>query len=309
MNIAFLGTPEFAIPSLEACVDFGNVKLVVTQPDRKSGRGKKVKYSPVKKKALDYDLEVYQPEDIKKGDSIDYLKSLNLDLIVVVAYGQILSKEILEIPKYGCINVHASLLPKLRGAAPIHWAIVRGYKKTGVTTMQMDEGLDTGDILLKEQIEIGPNMTVGKLHDSLKNIGKNVLFKTLNAIKENQLDPIEQNDKKSTYAPMLDKKMGEIDFAKSSQKIHDLVRGFNPWPTAYTYYKDKKMKVLKTKILDDYSDKESGIILKVTDKGIVVSTKNKNILIKKIQFPNKRKMSVKDYINGNEIEESIKLGG
>ncbi|MGM0378251.1 MAG: methionyl-tRNA formyltransferase [Bacillota bacterium] len=309
MNIAFLGTPEFAIPSLEACVDFGNVKVVVTQPDRKSGRGKKVRFPPIKKKALDYDLEVYQPKDIKDEKSINYLKSLNLDLIVVVAYGQILSKEILDIPRYGCINVHASLLPKLRGAAPIHWAIVRGYEKTGVTTMQMDEGLDTGDILLKEEIKINPNMTVGKLHDSLKILGKKVLLKTLNDIKEDKLKPIKQDDKKSTYAPMLDKKMGKIDFNKSSQEIHDLVRGFNPWPTSYTYYKDKKMKVLKTKILDDYSDKETGIILNVDNKGIVVSTKDKNILIEKIQFPNKRKMSVKDYINGNEIKEGIKLGG
>src|SRR6056297_1706553 len=254
MRIAFLGTPEFANNSLKACLECGEVVSVITQPDRRRGRGKKLLPTQVKKEALKHNLEVYQPKNIKSEEAINYLKALNLDLMVVVAYGQILSKEVLNIPKYGCINVHASLLPKLRGAAPINWAIVRGHEVSGVTTMQMDIGLDTGDMLDKVRVPIDHQMTAGQLHDLLKVKGATLLKKTLNDIKNDTLNPEKQNDELSTYAPMIDKEMARINWNESAENLHNLVRGFNPWPVAYTMFKNKKMKIYKTEVVNKKTD-------------------------------------------------------
>lgn len=309
MRIGFLGTPEFANESLRTCINFSEVVVVVTQPDRKRGRGKKLQYTDVKKEALKHDLEVFQPKNIKSKESVEYLRSLDLDLMVVVAYGQILSKEILDIPKYGCINVHASLLPKLRGAAPINWAIVRGYKETGVTTMQMDIGLDTGDMLDKSKVEITKNMTAGELHDILMVEGAKVLDKTLNDIKNNNLNPIVQDDDESTYAPMMNKKLSIIDWNKSAQEIHNLIRGFNPWPVAHTKYKNEKMKVYESEVINEDFDKKIGEVIKVSDLGILVQTKSGCLNIKSVQFPNKRRMDIKSLLNGNDIELGTILGG
>ncbi len=309
MRIAFLGTPEFAIPSLNTCISFGEVVVVVTQPDKERGRGKKVKYTDIKEEALKHKLQVFQPKNIKNEDSVKYLKTLNLDLMVVVAYGQILSKEVLEIPKYGCINVHASLLPKLRGAAPINWSIVNGDKITGVTTMQMDIGLDTGNMLRKIVVEIDDFMNAGELHDILMVKGAEVLKETLEGIITNSLKPEVQDDTLFTYAPMMDKKMAVIDWNNNALDIHNLIRGFNPWPVAYSKYKNDKIKIYESEVVDENYGNKFGEIIKVNDNGILIQTNDKCLLIKKLQFPNKKCMDVKTFLNGNNIELGVILGG
>jgi len=309
MRIAFLGTPEFANPSLLACIDFGEVVSVITQPDRRRGRGKKLLPTQVKKEALKNNLEVYQPKNIKSKEAIDYLKALNLDVMVVVAYGQILSKEVLDIPRYGCINVHASLLPKLRGAAPINWAIVRGYDKTGVTTMQMEIGLDTGDMLDKVSVEIHAEMTAGALHDILKVEGAALLKKTLEKIENHALMPENQKDELSTYAPMINKEMARINWEKPAENLHNLIRGFNPWPVAYTTFKNEKMKIYKTKVLEQATNHTPGTIISVNDDGFLVQTGEQSLLITSIQMPNKKRMSVKSFLNGHTVEVGTILGG
>jgi len=309
MKIAFLGTPEFANPSLNACIEYGQVVSVITQPDRRRGRGKKLLPTQVKKEALKHNLEVYQPKNIKSKEAIHYLKALDLDVMVVVAYGQILSEEVLEIPKYGCINVHASLLPKLRGAAPINWAIVRGHEFSGVTTMQMDVGLDTGDMLDKVTIKIDNQMTAGELHDILKVKGAALLKKTLNDVDNESLTPEKQNDALSTYAPMINKEMARINWQSSAKDLHNLVRGFNPWPVAYTTFKNKKMKIYETKVIEQKTDDLPGKIISVNDDGLLVQTGDKSLLITSIQMPNKKRMSVKSFLNGHTIEVGTILGG
>jgi methionyl-tRNA formyltransferase len=309
MRIAFLGTPEFANPSLNACIDSGEVVAVITQPDRRRGRGKKLLPTQVKKEALKHNIEVYQPKNIKNEDAINYLKALDLDVMVVVAYGQILSKEVLDIPKYGCINVHASILPKLRGAAPINWAIVRGHDISGVTTMQMDVGLDTGDMLDKVSVPIDHQMTAGELHDVLKDKGAKLLKKTLNDIENDALNPEKQKDELSTYAPMIDKKMAKINWENSADDLHNLVRGFNPWPVAYTTFKDKKMKIYDTKIIEQNTEQKPGSIISVNDDGFVVQTGENSLLVTSIQLPSKKRMTVKSFLNGHTVEVGTILGG
>ncbi|MEA1975050.1 MAG: methionyl-tRNA formyltransferase [Bacillota bacterium] len=309
MRIAFLGTPEFAIPSLNVCNDFAKVVSVITQPDKESGRGKKIKYTFIKEEALKYNLEVFQPKSIKSEDSIKYLKSLDLDLMVVVAYGQILSKDVLDIPKYGCINVHASLLPKLRGAAPINWSIVNGDKITGVTTMKMDVGLDTGDMIKKVVVEIDEFMNAGELHDILMIKGAEVLRETLEDISNDKLEVEVQNDSLSTYAPMMNKKMAIINWKDDAMHIHNLIRGFNPWPVAYTKYKNEKVKIYESEVINEDYKKSCGEVVKVDDNGILIQTNNKCLLIKKLQFPNKKSMYIKAFLNGNSIDLGVVLGG
>ncbi|MTI67599.1 MAG: methionyl-tRNA formyltransferase [Firmicutes bacterium] len=308
MNIVFMGTPDFAVPTLNSIYKNGyNVSLVVTQPDRKKGRGKKLTPTPVKQKALDLGIEVFQPENINLKENIERIKKYDPDVIVVVAYGQILRKDILDIPKEGCINVHASLLPYYRGAAPINWVVINGEDKTGVTTMYMEEGLDTGDMILKEEIAIKENDTAGVIHDKLMNLGANLLIKTLDIIDRGEVKRTPQDDENSSYAPMMDKNLGKIDWNKSKRTIKNLVRGTNPWPCAYTHYKGKKMKIYKVDIGNEVKG-TNGEIVKVDDEGIYVSVKDGSIIIKKIQFPGKRPMKVKDYLRGNEIETNIILG-
>lgn len=310
MKILFMGTPDFAVPCLEALIKNNyDVVSVVTQPDRPKGRGKKVLPSSVKAKAIEHDINVFQPKKIKEKENIDIISNMDFDCIVVVAYGQILPKEILEMPDKGCINVHASLLPKYRGAAPINWAIVNGEKKTGITTMYMDEGLDTGDMILKEEVNLNENMTAGQLHDILCQVGADLLIETLKLIEINKAPRIPQNDYESSYASMLDKKTGLINWENSGKSICDLVRGLNPWPVAYTIYKNEKMKIWKCSFLKEKEvDDTYGKIIKVDREGIFIAAGDGIVIIEEIQLPNSRKMTVDEYIRGNNIETGILLG-
>lgn len=310
MKILFMGTPDFAVPCLEALIrNNHDVVSVITQPDRPKGRGKKVLPPPVKAKAAEHGINVFQPKKIKEKINIDTISEIDFDCIVVVAYGQILPKEILEMPEKGCINVHASLLPKYRGAAPINWSIINGESKTGITTMYMNEGLDTGDMILKEEINIDKNMTAGELHDILCKEGANVLIETLKLIEINKAPRTSQNECESSYASMLSKKTGLINWKNSSKDIYNLVRGLNPWPVAYTMYKGKKMKIWKCSLLEEKEISNTyGEIIKVNKEGIYVSTGDGRLLIEQIQLPNSRKMTVDEYIRGNNIETGIVLG-
>jgi methionyl-tRNA formyltransferase len=310
MKIVFMGTPDFAVPNLEILyenIDF-DIELVISQGDKKRGRGKKLQFPPVKEKALDLGLDVYQPEDVNSEESIEKIRKIAPDFIIVVAFGQILKKEILSIPKYGCINVHASLLPKYRGAAPINWAIIDGEKETGITIMHMNEGLDTGDILGKKSIEISKDDDYPSLHDKLASIGGELLINTLEDIVNGDVNRLVQDDNLSNYAPMIFKKTGKINWDNYANDIVNKVRGLKPWPTAYTNYEDMIMKIHKAKVLDENSHGEIGEIIKVCNDGVYVSTKDKIIVIEELQFPNKKKMNVRDYIRGNEIKTGVILG-
>ena len=309
MKIVFMGTPDIAVPCLQKIIDEKYEILgVVTQPDKPKGRGKKLGMSSVKELAIENNIPVYQPVKARDKEFIDKIKSLNPDVIVVVAFGQILPKEILEIPKLGCINVHVSLLPKYRGAAPINWVIINGEEKTGVTTMYMDEGLDTGDMILKTEVNLDENITAGELHDKMMNIGAETLKETLRLIEEGNAPREVQNHEEFSYAPIMNKSLGNIDFSKSAREIHNLVRGVNPWPSAYTTYNDVIMKVWKTKVLDEKSTKDVGTIIDVSKDGIKVSTIDNVLLIEEFQMPNKKRMLVGEYIKGNTIETGLVLG-
>ncbi|MBU3153853.1 methionyl-tRNA formyltransferase [Clostridium estertheticum] len=303
MKIIFMGTPEFSVPSLQSLINEFEVSAVFTQPDRPKGRGKKLAMSPVKQLASSCNIPVYQPLKIKNNDEmIDTIKNLKPDFIVVVAFGQILPKEVLDIPKYGCINLHASLLPKYRGAAPINWCIINGESTSGNTTMLMDVGLDTGDILLTNEVEITTDITAGELTEVLSSSGAQLLVETINAVINNKIKPIKQEDSVSTYASKLDKKMASIDWECSNTDIHNFIRGLNPSPTAYTHYDDNVMKIYKSKIIKELSSKQVGCIIDVSKEGIKVSTGSGVLLIEEIQFPGKKPLKVKDYIIGNKID-------
>ncbi len=297
-----MGTPEFAVPSLDMLVKENyEVVAVVTQPDKPKGRGKKVTPPPVAEYATARGIRLLQPEKVKCGDFIAQLKELNPDLIVTAAYGKILPREVLELPRFGCINVHASLLPHYRGAAPIQWAIINGETKTGITTMLMDEGLDTGDILLQKEVEITEDMTAGELHDILAVLGAAVLRETLARLNAGTLTRTRQDDDKASYAKMLDKNIGCIDWSRSAREIHNLVRGTNPWPGAYTFYNGEKMKVWRTSVKDDTAGKAPGTILSVNRDGISVACGLGTVVIRELQFSNCRRMAVCEYICGHEI--------
>lgn len=302
MRIIFAGTPEFAVPTLEKILEKHNVLAVLTQPDKPKGRGQKVQYSPVKELALKFNIPVYQPSKLKSdSEVIEKLKELNPDVIVVVAYGQILSKEVLDIPKFGCINVHASLLPKLRGAAPINWSIINGDTKTGITTMQMDVGLDTGDMLLKSEVEIGENETAGELHDRLMFLGAEVLMETLDKVEANQIIPEKQDDSLSSYAPMLNKELGKINWNLDSKSINNLVRGVTPWPGAYTYYQGKMIKIWKSCIGYYCGNSSPGQVVGVDRNGIEVACNHGSLIIKEVQEVGGKKLDIQAYLNGHNI--------
>ena len=307
MKIVFMGTPEFAVPSLEKIIETYGVECVFTQPDKPKGRGKKVAISAVKEVALKHNIRVMQPIKLKDDkEAIDYLKQLEPDFIIVVAFGQILTKEVLDIPKYGCINLHASLLPMYRGAAPLNWAIIKGEKKSGNTTMLMDVGLDTGDMLLKDEVDIPIDMTAGELHDILMERGAELLINTIEKLKNNEVTRVKQTDE-TFYAKMLNKEIAKINWNNKAIDIHNLIRGLNPWPIANTSYEDTPMKIYKSKVLKEDSNKEPGTILSVSKEGIKVSTLEDVLLIEKIQFPNGKPLTVEQYINGNEIKVNNKL--
>lgn len=303
MNIVFMGTPDFAVPSLKKLINEFGVTAVFTQPDRPKGRGKKLTMSPVKEVALEHSIPVYQPIKIKNDNEvIQELSKMKPDFIIVVAFGQILPKEVLDIPKYGCINLHASLLPKYRGAAPINWSIIKGEKITGNTTMLMDIGLDTGDMLLKNEVEITEDMTAGELHDKLTILGGDLLIETINKVVNKSIKPEKQINEESCYASMLDKDIAKINWKLKATEIHNLVRGLNPWPIAITNYDDLVMKIYKTHVENVTSNKKPGTILSVDKNGIKVSTGEGVLIIEKIQFPNGKPLLVEQFINGHSIE-------
>ena len=307
MKIVFMGTPDFAVPSLEKIISKYGVVAVFTQPDRPKGRGKKMAFSPVKEVAVKHDIKVFQPEKLKEDrEAIEYLKELKPDFIIVVAFGQILTKEVLDIPRIGCINLHASLLPMYRGAAPLNWVVINGEKKSGNTTMLMDVGLDTGDMLLKDEVIITENMTAGELHDKLMVSGADLLIETIDGMAEGKIEPVKQEGE-TCYAKMLSKDTGKIDWNKSAKEIHNLIRGLNPWPIAHTTYKNENMKIYESRILEEKSSKEPGTILSVNKNGMKVNTNDGILLVKKIQFPNGKPLTIEQYINGKEIEIGTKL--
>lgn len=310
MRVVFMGTPEFAVPTLKVLLEDENIEVVgvFTQPDKPKGRGKKLAMPPVKELALENNLEVFQPEKIKTSESIAILKELNPELIVVVAFGQILSKEILDIPKYGCINVHASILPAYRGAAPINWAIIKGEKTSGVTTMFMDVGLDTGDMIYKEYVEISEEDNSSTLHDKLSSAGYTVLKKTIDNLKKGDLPREKQIEEESSYAPIMDKSLGKVNWKNSAEDIYNLVRGVIPWPGAHTTINDDVMKIWGVKKSSKKTDKAPGMIIDVTQEGIYVATNDGVVVIDEIQMPNKKRMPVKEYLKGNKIELGIVLG-
>lgn len=310
MKILFMGTPDFAAASLKAMIDANlNVVGVVSQPDRPKGRGHKLVPTDVKAAAIEAGIPVYQPETIKNGELSETLDFLSPDIIVVVAYGKILPDYILNYPKYGCINVHASLLPKYRGAAPIQWAIINGEKTTGVTTMQMDSGVDTGDILLAEETEIGEYETSEELFDRLSKIGGKVLLKTLDAAQKGTLKPIPQQHDKATHAPMISRDMGIIDWTKSAREISKLICGMNSWPLAMTTYKGETLKIVSARLGEDKSDKKAGTILSLDKgKGLKVSCGDGTLYINTAQFAGSKKMNVEDYARGHKIEIGTVLG-
>ncbi len=308
MKIVFMGTPEFAVPSLNALLSSNkDVAAVVTQPDKPSGRGKKLTAPPVKAAALNSGLKVLQPERIKDAVFVNTLKEINPDVIVVAAYGKILPKDIIRLPRYGCINVHASLLPKYRGAAPINRAIINGDKETGITIMQMDEGLDTGSILLQKGIEIAKEDTAGTLTDKLSKLGAELLIEGLNAIEKGEIKPTPQDNSMATYAPMLKKEDGQIDWTKGAEDIYNMVRGMDPWPGAFTYYNGELLKVWKTSHGNSRSGK-LGEILSVNKEGIDVASKDGVISIIEIQPANKKRMAVSEFLRGHRIEAGVILG-
>lgn len=308
MNIVFMGTPDFAVPSLKELIKQYNVVGVFTQPDRQKGRGKKVQFTPVKEVAVENNIPVYQPIKLKdEPDMVEELKNMKPDFIIVVAFGQILTKEVLDIPKYGCINLHASLLPMYRGAAPLNWAIINGEKVSGNTTMMMDVGLDTGDMLLKDEVEITEDMTAANLHDILMDRGAELLINTIEGIKSGKIVGEKQTNE-TFYAKMLDKKLAELNWNKEASDIHNLIRGLNSWPIAYTLYKGQQMKIYESKALNENSNKTPGTILSVTKEGIRVACEKGILLITKIQFPNGKPLMVEQYINGKSIDENELLG-
>ena len=310
MKAVFMGTPDFAVPTLQKMIDMGiEVTAVVTQPDKAKVRGKKVIYSPVKECALAHDLPVYQPVRIRKEpEFIQTLRDMQPDVIVVVAFGQILPKEILDIPRLGCVNVHASLLPKFRGAAPIQWSIIDGEEVTGVTTMLMDVGLDTGDMLLKAEIPMDPKETGGSLHDKLAAVGGELLEKTLIGLEAGTIVPEKQDDSQAgEYARMLDKELGHIDFNQPAVVIERLIRGLNPWPSAYTYIDGKTLKIWEAEVLDRNYGCEYGEVAEVTRNCLIIQTGVGALSVKSVQLQGKKRMDIAAFLNGYTIEKGTRF--
>lgn len=308
MKTVFMGTPDFAATVLKYLYDSDNeVCMVFTQPDRAKDRGKKVQYTPVKELALAHGTPVLQPQKLKGDEAaMEELRKASPDIIVVAAYGQILSEEVLSLPKYGCINVHASLLPKLRGASPIQMAIVTGEKETGVTVMQMEKGLDTGNMLSSESIEIG-NMTAGMLHDSLAVIGGRLLIKTMKEISEEKVKPVKQDDGKATYAGLISKKDGKIDFSKSPEEIERLIRGFDPWPGAFCYLEEEQIKFWKAVPTDEKTEAKDGCVISSDEGGLKIACGGRILTVTEIQAPGKKRMNAEDYLRGHKIEPGTLL--
>lgn len=310
MRVIFMGTPDFAVPTLQAVIDAGHeVAAVFTQPDKAKGRSKAVVYTPVKEKALEYDIPVYQPVRMRAPEVIAQIQEINPEVIVVVAFGQILPKALLDIPAYGCINVHGSLLPKYRGAAPIQWAVINGERISGVTTMYMAEGIDTGDMILKEEVVLDEKETGGSLHDKLSVIGANLLVKTLDMLKDGTAVREKQDDSLAgEYAKMLDKHMGAIDFNESAEKIERLIRGLNPWPSAYTKFNGKTCKLWLADVDNEDYTGECGTVVKVFKNCFVIKTGQGGLVVRELQLEGKKRMDAGAFMRGVEVKEGMKFG-
>lgn len=309
MKIIFMGTPDFSVGTLEALADAGHeIVLAVTQPDKPKGRGKEMQYPPVKTAAMERGIPVFQPVKIRETECIEELARYQADVIVVVAFGQLLPAKILRMTPYGCINVHASLLPKYRGAAPIQWAVIDGEKVSGVTTMQMDEGLDTGDMLLKKEIPLDPNETGGSLHDKLAAAGAALCVETLQRMEAGTLTPEKQGESPTAYARMLNKDMGRIDWSQDAVKIERLIRGLNPWPSAYTVWDGKTMKIWEAEVSQDNTEVEPGTVTEVGKDFFAVQTKQGQLKIKQLQIPGKKRMDVAAFLRGYKVEKGSCLG-
>jgi methionyl-tRNA formyltransferase len=301
-RIVFFGTPSFALPTLRDLLEEPDeVVGVVTQPDREKGRGRKMVISPIKELALQHDLTLLQPEKVKEEAFQEAVRGLQPDLFVVVAYGQILPKPVLNIPKYGAVNVHASLLPRYRGAAPIAWAILRGEKVTGVTTMVMDEGMDTGDILLQTEVPIGDEETCEDLHDRLASLGAQLLSKTLKKMKARDIRAIPQDHSKATYAPPLKKEDGQIDWRKGAAEIDRHVRAFHPWPGAFTKWGDRLLKIYRGEVRERTPAGKPGAVVWVGSDFIEVEAGKDSYLIEEVQLEGRKKMTIREFLSGHSI--------
>ena len=305
MRVIFMGTPDFSVETFNALIDAGHeIVCVVTQPDRMKGRGKTVQFPPVKEAAIEHGITVYQPEKVRSPEFMDILKGIEADIIVVVAFGQILSKEILEMYSYGCVNVHASLLPAYRGAAPYQWAILNGEKVTGVTTQQMNEGIDTGDIIEKVEVEIGPDETAGSLHDKLSRAGADLCVSTLAALEAGTATFTPQKDEESSYAKMLKKDMGNINWTKSAEEIERFIRGLNPWPSAYTKLNGKTLKIWKAKVLkEEAGSKAAGEFAFYDKKNWVIQTGKGCLALLEVQLEGKKRMGVEEFLRGYSLDK------
>lgn len=304
-----MGTPDFAANSLRALWESEDeIVAVVTQPDREQGRGRRTVPSPIKVLAQERQIPALQPEKISDPHFFSRLKDYEPELIVVVAYGQILSKAILSLPRFGCINVHASLLPRYRGAAPIQWAIIIGEERTGVTIMQMDEGMDTGDILLQKEISIETEDNLETLSDRLSRLGADALLETLKLLKPGKLKAKAQNSSQASYAPRLSKEDGEIDWGKGAGEINNLIRGMNPWPGAFTYLEGKTLKIFGAKAIEKKAGNRPGVINGISPQGIEVATGDGSLLIAEVQLESKRRMAIADFLQGHRVEEGKELG-
>ena len=303
MQVIFMGTPDFSIPVLEGLIesDKHEVTAVITQPDKARGRSGKLTFTPVKQCAIEHDIPVYTPQRVKDPAFIDELKNIPCDVIVVIAFGQILPKEILTMPKYGCINVHASLLPRWRGAAPMQWAIITGDTVTGVTTMQMDEGLDTGDMLLKKKVTIEPDETDESLFNKLAPLGSDLLLETLEGVEDGSIRPKKQDDDESTYAKLLTKELGRIDFTWEAARIERYVRALSNWPNVYCTFRGKTLKLWKAEVIAEDSEYEPGTVVDVNKKSFSVQTGKGQLKFLEVQPEGKKRMDAASFLNGNRL--------
>ncbi|EOT24293.1 methionyl-tRNA formyltransferase [Eubacterium sp. 14-2] len=313
MKVIFMGTPDFSVGTLEHLIQAGHeIVLVVTQPDKPKGRGKAMQFPPVKEAALAHGLEVYQPAKIREPECVEYLREKNADIMVVVAFGQILPAEILEMPRYGCVNVHASLLPKYRGAAPIQWAVINGEKVTGVTTMRMDQGVDTGDMILKEEVVLREDETGGSLFDRLAETGAKLCVRTLEAIEQGTAEYIPQNHEEATHTSMITRQFGNIDWTKPACELERLVRGLSPWPGTYTQLDGKTLKIWRSALAEPeetFEAAEPGTVTAVTGNAIHVKTGQGILALKEVQLEGKKRMTADAFLRGFPLEPGKSLGG
>lgn len=308
MRVVFMGTPEFAVPTLEALLEVHEVVGVFTQPDKPKGRGKAMAFPPVKEKALEHNIPVYQPVKVREKSVVEEIRKMNPDAIVVVAFGQILPESILNIPKYGCINVHASLLPKYRGAAPMQWSIIDGEEETGITTMYMAKGLDTGDMILKEVVKLDPKETGETLHDKLSVLGGPLIIETLKQLEAGTAPRTPQDDSLSCYASMLTKELGCIDWNKDAASIERLIRGLNSWPSAYTLWNGKTMKIWDSDVVAYAGSEENGTVVAKDKHSFTVKCGENALKILELQLQGKKRMNTQAFLVGNQMEIGMRLG-